>query len=319
MAQKTVKSGASKTVNKKAITAKRENKPAEIAIEFKDVVKVYKTKHSTEKVLDKLNLSITKGNITSLVGLSGSGKTTILNTINRLIDINEGNIYLNGKSIYDLSLFKLRSNIAYVMQSSGLFAHLTIKQNLNLVRKVQLKRNILLLKEQYDSLYEGKSKDELKALKLELKEKIKKEKEEGQYSIENFNTKTIEYFKAVRLKLEHLNKRPMMISGGQRQRAGIVRALLENSDIILMDEPFSALDPIVRLKMQQLVLEIKKKYKKTIIMVTHDADEALHLSDEIVFLSKGEIIVSGNSEKILKTKDKLVQEFFLKKVKDEEE
>lgn len=311
MAKQTLKKGAKNTVKKLK---------EEVAIEFKDVCKSYKTKHSNEKVLDKLNLKFLKGNITSLIGISGSGKTTILNTINRLIDINDGDILLHGKSIYDLSLFKLRSNIAYVMQSSGLFAHMTVKQNLNLVRKVQLKRNITLLKEEYAPLINAMTaKDGIKKLKEELKEKIKIEKEQGQYSPEKFDEKTAEYFKAVRLKLEHINKSPIKLSGGQRQRVAIVRALLVNSDIILMDEPFSALDPIVRTKMQNLVLEIKAKYKKTIIMVTHDADEALHLSDQIIFLSKGEIILSGTEADINKSKNKLVQEFFLKKVKDEEE
>lgn len=314
---------ATKTLAKQGAknTVKKVNQ--EIAIEFKNVSKYYGTKHSQEQVLDKLNLKFLSGNITSLIGLSGSGKTTILNTINRLIDINSGDIFLNGKSIYDLSLFKLRSNIAYVMQSSGLFAHMTVRQNLYLVKKVQLKRNITLLKEEYAPLLkeakEKKDKEGINELRKELKDKILHEKFLGAYSKAEFDSKIEEYFRAVRLKYEHVDKSPTKLSGGQRQRVAIVRSLLVNSDIILMDEPFSALDPIVRLKMQQLVLEIKKKYKKTIIIVTHDADEALSLSDQIIFLSKGEIILSGTEADIKKSKIKLVQEFFLKKVKDEEE
>jgi osmoprotectant transport system ATP-binding protein len=272
----------------------------ETMIQFKSVFKNY----GKVQVLKGINLSIYKKEIVCLVGLSGSGKTTLLRTINRLNDVDSGNVYIEGQDILSKTLFELRSKIGYVIQSAGLFDHMDIEQNLMLVRKVQLKRNIMLLKEEYKDKKDKES-------KVELKNKIDNEKKEGQYSEKVFSKNILNFFKRLHLREEILYKKPYQISGGQKQRIGIIRALLVDSEIILMDEPFSALDPIVRKELQILMKKISKEYEKTIILVSHDPEEALYLGDRIVLLDKGKIKFEGKEEDVRESQDKFIRKFFL--------
>lgn len=223
-------------------------------IEFQNVYKSYKDK----KILENINLMIEDNSIVVLIGESGCGKTTTLKMINRLIEPTKGKIMINGKDIKKTNPIKLRRSIGYVIQQTGLFPHLTIRQNIELISK------------------------------LEKKEK------------KMIQEKTMELMKMVGLSEELLDSYPSELSGGQQQRVGIARAFATDPDIILMDEPFSALDPITRSSLQDEVIRLQDKLKKTIIFVTHDMDEAIKLADKIAIMEQGKVVQYDRPEKILK-------------------
>ena len=223
-------------------------------IEFQNIYKSYKDK----KILENINLVIEDNSIVVLIGESGCGKTTTLKMINRLIEPTKGKIMINGKNIKKTNPIKLRRSIGYVIQQTGLFPHLTIRQNIELISK------------------------------LEKKEK------------KMIQEKTIELMKMVGLSEELLDSYPSELSGGQQQRVGIARAFATDPDIILMDEPFSALDPITRSSLQDEVIRLQDKLKKTIIFVTHDMDEAIKLADKIAIMEQGKVVQYDRPEKILK-------------------
>lgn len=223
-------------------------------IEFQNVYKSYKDK----KILENINLVIEDNSIVVLIGESGCGKTTTLKMINRLIEPTKGKIMINGKDIKKTNPIKLRRSIGYVIQQTGLFPHLTIRQNIELISK------------------------------LEKKEK------------KRIQEKTMELMKMVGLSEELLDSYPSELSGGQQQRVGIARAFATDPDIILMDEPFSALDPITRSSLQDEVIRLQDKLKKIIIFVTHDMDEAIKLADKIAIMEQGKVVQYDRPEKILK-------------------
>ncbi|MGL5649444.1 MAG: ATP-binding cassette domain-containing protein, partial [Clostridium sp.] len=200
-------------------------------IEIRNVRK----KLGTRIILDNISLTIEKGTIVVLIGSSGCGKTTTLKLINKLITPTSGEIFIDGMPLSKEDTIKLRRNIGYVIQNTGLFPHLTIGENIELIPK------------------------------------LKKET-----SLDDINKSTIEFLEMVGLDPSiFLNKYPSELSGGQQQRVGVARAFATNSDIILMDEPFSALDPITRTSLQDELLNLNHELNKTIIFVTHDMDEAL--------------------------------------------
>ena len=223
-------------------------------IEFQNVYKSYKDK----KILENINLVIEDNSIVVLIGESGCGKTTTLKMINRLIEPTKGKIMINGKDIKKTNPIKLRRSIGYVIQQTGLFPHLTIRQNIELISK------------------------------LEKKEK------------KMIQEKTMELMKMVGLSEELLDSYPSELSGGQQQRVGIARAFATDPDIILMDEPFSALDPITRSSLQDEVIRLQDKLKKIIIFVTHEMDEAIKLADKIAIMEQGKVVQYDRPEKILK-------------------
>ena len=223
-------------------------------IEFQNVYKSDKDK----KILENINLVIEDNSIVVLIGESGCGKTTTLKMINRLIEPTKGKIMINGKDIKKTNPIKLRRSIGYVIQQTGLFPHLTIRQNIELISK------------------------------LEKKEK------------KMIQEKTMELMKMVGLSEELLDSYPSELSGGQQQRVGIARAFATDPDIILMDEPFSALDPITRSSLQDEVIRLQDKLKKIIIFVTHDMDEAIKLADKIAIMEQGKVVQYDRPEKILK-------------------
>lgn len=223
-------------------------------IEFQNIYKSYKEK----KILENINLVIEDNSIVVLIGESGCGKTTTLKMINRLIEPTKGKIMINGKDIKKTNPIKLRRSIGYVIQQTGLFPHLTIRQNIELISK------------------------------LEKKEK------------KMIQEKTMELMKMVGLSEELLDSYPSELSGGQQQRVGIARAFATDPDIILMDEPFSALDPITRSSLQDEVIRLQDKLKKIIIFVTHDMDEAIKLADKIAIMEQGKVVQYDRPEKILK-------------------
>ena len=214
-------------------------------IEIKNIVKT-----AGEKViLDDISLTIESGSFVVLIGPSGCGKTTTLKLLNKLIEPTSGEIYIDGKPISKEDPIKLRRNIGYVIQNIGLFPHLTIKENIELIPKLK-----------------------------------------GDKSEEEISETTERLIKMVGLDPdEFLYKYPTELSGGQQQRIGVIRAIATDADIILMDEPFSALDPITRTQLQEWLYELQQELKKTIIFVTHDMDEALKLADKICIMQGGKI------------------------------
>lgn len=224
-------------------------------IEFKNVRKDFKSK----VVLKDVSFNINKGELVTIIGASGCGKTTTLKMINRLIKPSSGQILINGEDIASKDIIKLRRNIGYVIQQTGLFPHMTVKENIEIIPKVE------------------------------------------KMNPENVTKKTYELMDMVGLNSEEfLDRYPTELSGGQQQRIGVARAFATDPEIILMDEPFSALDPITRIQLQDELVDLQDKFKKTIVFVTHDMDEAIKIADKICIMDKGEIVQYDVPENILK-------------------
>ncbi len=224
-------------------------------IKFENIVK----KYGDTTVIDHFNLEIQPGELVVFIGPSGCGKTTLLKMINRLIEPTSGKIYVKGKDITKEDPIQLRRNIGYVIQNVGLFPHMSIKENLEIIPKV---------------------------------------KGEAPEAIEE---KTVRLLKLVGLDPdEYMYRFPRELSGGQQQRVGVARAFSTDSDIILMDEPFSALDPITRNSLQEELFNMQQDLQKTIIFVTHDMDEAYKIADKICIINKGKIVQYDTPENLLK-------------------
>lgn len=224
-------------------------------IKFTGVSKKYKG----TKVIDDFNMKIKKGELIVLIGESGSGKTTLLKMINRLIGLSGGQILVDDVDITTWDPIQLRRKMGYVIQQHGLFPHMTIRENIQIIPQILGQKGEVL---------EAKTKELLELVGLEP-----------------------EVF---------LERYPAQLSGGQQQRVGVARALVTDPEIILMDEPFSALDPITRSDLQDQLLNIQEEFKKTIVFVTHDMDEALKLADKICILKSGNILQYDIPENILK-------------------
>ncbi|MEO1769540.1 MULTISPECIES: betaine/proline/choline family ABC transporter ATP-binding protein [Enterococcus] len=223
-------------------------------IEFDNVSKIYP---GNKMAVENVNLSFNKGEFICLIGTSGSGKTTTMRMINRMIDPTEGTIKIDGEDIQQINPVELRRQIGYVIQNIGLMPHMTIRENITLVQKLL---------------------------------KVDQEKRD----------KTAErMIDLVELPRDMLDRYPHELSGGQQQRIGVVRALAADQDIILMDEPFGALDPITRDSLQDLVKDLQERLGKTIVFVTHDMDEALKLANRIAIMDGGHVIQFDTPEKIL--------------------
>lgn len=237
-------------------------------IKIENITKRFKNR----TVLKSISFQIEKGEFVSIIGPSGCGKTTLLKMINRLIKPTSGKIYINGENIYDKDPITLRRNMGYVIQQNGLFPHMTIKDNIEIIPKLEKKKS------------------------------------------EEIYKRTIELMNMVDLNPdEYLNRYPSELSGGEQQRIGVARAFANDTDIVLMDEPFSALDPITRADLQNELLNLQSKLNKTIVFVTHDMDEALKLSNKICLMKDGEIIQFDEPEKILKEPENEYVESFVGK------
>ncbi|WP_404974268.1 glycine betaine/L-proline ABC transporter ATP-binding protein [Vibrio campbellii] len=210
--------------------------------------------------LKDINLQINKGEIFVIMGLSGSGKSTMIRHFNRLIDPTMGQILVEGVDVMQLSSNELeefrRHKMSMVFQRFGLLPHRTVVDNV--------------------------------AYGLEI-QGIKKEARIA---------KANEWLETVGLK-GYENQYPAQLSGGQQQRVGLARALATDAEILLMDEAFSALDPLIRSEMQDQLIELQEKLHKTIIFITHDLDEALRLGDRIAILKDGELVQQGSPDEIL--------------------
>lgn len=200
------------------------------------------------RAVGDLSFIAQSGKITVLVGPSGCGKTTTLRMVNRLIEPTSGTVLIDGKDILQLDKIELRRKIGYVIQQAGLFDHRTILDNICAVP--------LLNKPD-------------KSTKAAIKKRA------------------FELMQLVGIDESLAQRYPWQLSGGQKQRVGVARALAADPPFMLLDEPFSAVDPIVRGQLQKEFLAIQQKLAKTIIMVTHDVNEALTMGDQIVVLKEG--------------------------------
>ena len=213
-------------------------------LEFRQATKRYPGQD--EPAVDALSLEVPAGDICVLVGPSGCGKTTAMRMVNRMIDITEGDILLDGRSVRERRPAALRREIGYAIQQIGLFPHQTIADNVATVPKLL-----------------GWPKDRIRARVDELLELV---------SLDPHETR---------------DRYPAQLSGGQRQRVGVARALAVDPPLMLMDEPFGAIDPINRERLQNEFLRLQQEIRKTLVFVTHDIDEAIKMGDRIAVLQQG--------------------------------
>lgn len=234
-------------------------------IEFSHVNKAF----GEHNAVRDLNLHIREGSFSVLIGTSGSGKSTTLKMINRLVEHDSGRIRFAGEEIRNLPVLELRRRMGYAIQSIGLFPHWTVAQNIATVPQ--------LLKWSRRKIDERVT--ELMAL-LGLEEGLR-----GRY--------------------------PHQLSGGQQQRVGVARALAADPQVLLMDEPFGALDPVTRGALQQEMTRIHRLLGRTIVLVTHDIDEALRLAEHLVLMDGGEVVQQGTPLSMLTAPaGDFVQQFF---------
>ncbi|WP_324761011.1 ABC transporter ATP-binding protein [Haloarcula sp. GH36] len=234
-------------------------------IELNDVRKVYGD--STEAV-SQVSFEVAQGETATLVGPSGCGKTTMLTMINRLTELTDGEIIIDGTPISEHDKIELRRNIGYVIQEIGLFDHMTVGENIGLVPDLR----------GWDEQRKQERIDEL----LEL----------------------------IQLPADAKDRYPEALSGGQQQRVGVARALAAEPDIMLMDEPFGALDPITREELQDEFVEIQAGLDVTIVFVTHDINEALKMGDKVAVLNNGELVQYDSPRDLLANpKNEFVEDF----------
>ena len=234
--------------------------PADTAspvIEFMDVS--YRVDGT--QVLSGLSLQVARGETLVLLGRSGSGKTTTLKLVNRLVTPTSGEIRVEGVSNAQTDVIRLRRRIGYVIQDVGLFPHFTVERNIGLVPKI-----------------EGWADERIRARIQEL-------------------------MQLVGLAPELALRYPRQLSGGQRQRVGVARALAADPEILLMDEPFGALDPLTRDELQREFLALQERLHKTVVFVTHDLREALRLGTRIALMEAGKLVTVLAPQEFLKSSD----------------
>ncbi|GCE25531.1 hypothetical protein KDA_10150 [Dictyobacter alpinus] len=209
--------------------------------------------------VDNVSFEVPEGSTCMLVGTSGSGKTTLLRMVNRLIEPTSGAILLEGKNVLDENPIELRRRIGYVIQQVGLFPHMTIAENIRITADIA-----------------------------------------GGWDKQKINQRIDELMDLVGLPPSEYRKRfPRQLSGGQQQRVGLARALATDPAILLMDEPFGALDAITRARMQDELLRIQRDVHKTILFVSHDIEEAFKLGDQVAVMSQGKLIQLGTPVELL--------------------
>ena len=214
-------------------------------------------------MLSGFNLQVQNGETLVLLGRSGSGKTTSLKLVNRLLTPTSGEIRVKGVSNAEGDVIRLRRSIGYVIQDVGLFPHFTVERNIGLVPKI-----------------EGWPEGRVRARVFEL-------------------------MQMVGLSADLAGRRPHQLSGGQRQRVGVARALAADPEILLMDEPFGALDPLTRDELQREFILLQKRLHKTVVFVTHDLREALRLGSRIALMEAGRLVTVAKPKEFLESADPL--------------
>jgi osmoprotectant transport system ATP-binding protein len=216
-------------------------------IQFENVF--YRLENGLE-LLHNLSLEVERGETLVLLGRSGSGKTTTLKLINHLLSATRGEILVDGRSLRDWDLIRLRRTIGYVIQEVGLFPHFTVERNISLVPQIE------------------------------------------KWPSDRIRPRVQELLQLVGLDPQLVSRYPRELSGGQRQRVGVARALAADPPILLMDEPFGALDPITRAELQREFLALQNRLRKTVVFVTHDLREALLLGTRIAMMEAGRLVTT---------------------------
>jgi osmoprotectant transport system ATP-binding protein len=230
------------------------------ALEFRDVAYVLS---NGQPLLSGLNLQVMTGETLVLLGRSGSGKTTTLKLINRLLVPSRGEVLVNGAPTAGCDVIRLRRSIGYVIQDVALFPHFTVEKNIGLVPQI-----------------EGWTKERVRG-------------------------RVAEMLRLVGLDAELASRYPHQLSGGQRQRVGVARALAADPAILLMDEPFGALDALTRDQLQREFLSLQRRLHKTVVFVTHDLREALRLGSRIALMDAGRLVTVLPPEEFVRSNDPL--------------
>ena len=218
-------------------------------------------------LLQDLVLSVKQGETLVLLGRSGSGKTTTLKLINRLLLPTSGEVRVNGRVTTEWDPIRLRRSIGYVIQDGGLFPHFTVERNIALVPRIENWPRVRV------------------------------------------EARVRELLATVGLDEELLSRYPSQLSGGQRQRVGVARALAADPPVLILDEPFGALDPITRSEMQKEFRTLQRRMRKAVIFVTHDLREALLLADRIALMEEGRLIVDLPVAEFSRSEDPLVRAY----------
>ena len=222
-------------------------------IEFIDVI----ASRGSRVVLRGVTLSVGRGEVVALVGRSGSGKTTMLRLVNRMLPFDRGDVRVDGRSVNEWDPIGLRRQTGYAIQEVGLFPHLSVAQNISVVPR-------LLRWDEPRIAY-----------------------------------RTHELLTLIGLDAEQFqDRRPDELSGGQRQRVGLARALAADPPVLLMDEPFGALDPITRAELHHEFRALQSALRRTVVLVTHDLGEAFALADRVAVLQDGAIIACGTPREL---------------------
>ena len=207
-------------------------------------------------VFNDLSLMLPSGQTTAIVGASGSGKTTLLQMVNALEQPDRGCVQVFGESIPQHKLQHLRHRIGYAVQGAGLFPHLSARDNVVLVARLQ------------------------------------------GWSEARIQQRFEELLEAMALPASVAERPPRELSGGQQQRLGLCRALMLEPDLLLLDEPFSAVDPVTRLGLYERFEEVQRRQAISTLLVTHDMREARRLADVLVVLEQGQIVQSGEPDDV---------------------
>jgi osmoprotectant transport system ATP-binding protein len=208
------------------------------------------------RLLSDVSLKVDPGTTTALLGRSGSGKTTMMRTVNALVRPTGGCVLVGGADVATSDATALRRGIGYVIQETGLFPHMRVARNVGMSLELR-----------------GAGRAEITA-------------------------KVAEMLSLVGLPIEMAERFPWQLSGGQRQRVGLARALAGEPGVLLMDEPFGALDPLTRAEMQTMLRALLRRVGKTTLIVTHDLDEALYLADRVVLLEEGCVVADLASAEV---------------------
>ena len=243
-----------------------------MTVEFQDVSYTLPSPKANEAsgrtLLHGFNLAVKAGETLMLLGRSGSGKTTTLKLINRLLTPTSGEVRVEGRATTSWDVIRLRRSLGYVIQEVGLFPHFNVERNVGLVPTL-----------------------------------------EG-WAPERVRERTRAMLELVGLEPgEFAGRFPQQLSGGQRQRVGVARALAADPPILLMDEPFGALDPITRVEIQREFRALKQRLKKTVVFVTHDIREALLLGSRIALLEGGRLVACGTPEEMRRSENPSVRLF----------
>ena len=215
----------------------------------------------TVQVLRELTLAIQPRETVVLLGRSGSGKTTTLKLVNRLLLPTEGEVRVEGRATTQWDPILLRRRLGYVIQEVGLFPHVSVERNIGVVPELE------------------------------------------KWPAERIRARTRELLQLVGLEEEIASRYPRQLSGGQRQRVAVARALAADPPMLLMDEPFGALDPITRSQLQREFRAMQDRLGKTILFVTHDLREALLLATRIALLEAGKLVLLATAQEFLRSPD----------------